>query len=36
MHTIATQQPADSALGLAYEHILTQNKNITDIIDYML
>ena len=33
MHTIlkVTQKPTDSALVLAYEHIVTQIKNTTDI-----
>ena len=29
---IYTQQPTDSALVLAYDYIVTRNKNITDII----
>ena len=32
MHTLATQWPVDSTMALAYEHIVTKNTNITDII----
>ena len=31
MHKVATQQPTDSALVTAYEHIVTQVTNITDV-----